>query len=128
MASFIEHVALFADDLEASRDFFVRHFGMKVVLDNSKAPVRGYFLAGAGGSVLEVIERPKGQTNANQRFVCHVAFAVDDLDATRKQIEAEGLVFETDTIVETPEFRTAFFRDPEGNRIQILKRAVSLVG
>jgi catechol 2,3-dioxygenase-like lactoylglutathione lyase family enzyme len=105
MASFIEHVALFADDLEASRDFFVRTFGMKVVLDNSKAPVRGYFLAGEGGSVLEVIERPKGQSNANQRFVCHVAFAV-----------------------ETPEFRTAFFRDPEGNRIQILKRAVSLVG
>jgi hypothetical protein len=42
-------------------------------------------------------------------------------------IEAEGLVFETDTVVDTPEFQTAFFRDPEGNRIQILKRLKSLV-
>ncbi|MFM7131120.1 MAG: VOC family protein [bacterium] len=127
MTSSIEHVALFADDLEASRDFFMRVFGMRVVLDNSKAPVRGYFLANESGSVLEVIERPKGETNANQRFVCHVAFAVDDVAAARQAIEAEGLVFETDTVVDTPEFQTAFFRDPEGNRLQILKRLKPLV-
>ena len=127
MKSSIEHVALFADDLEASRDFFMRVFGMRVVLDNSKAPVRGYFLANESGSVLEVIERPKGETNANQRFVCHVAFAVDDVAAAQKAIEAEGLVFETDTVLDTPEFQTAFFRDPEGNRLQILKRLKPLV-
>lgn len=127
MANAIEHVALFADDLEASRDFFVATFGMRVVLDNSKAPVRGYFLAGDGGSVLEVIERPAGKTNADQRFVCHVAFAVDDVAEARKRIESQGLVFETDTVVDTPEFQTAFFRDPEGNRIQILKRLTPLV-
>ncbi|MFM7316576.1 MAG: VOC family protein [Isosphaeraceae bacterium] len=127
MKSSIEHVALFADDLEASRDFFMRVFGMRVVLDNSKAPVRGYFLANESGSVLEVIERPKGETNANQRFVCHVAFAVNDVASARQAIEAEGLVFETDTVVDTPEFQTAFFRDPEGNRLQILKRLKPLV-
>jgi len=127
MKSSIEHIALFADNLEASRDFFIRFFGMRVVLDNSKAPVRGYFLANEGGSILEVIERPKGQTNANQRYVCHVAFAVEDVLETRRLIEAEGLVFETDTVVDTPEFHTMFFRDPEGNRIQILKRLNPLV-
>ena len=127
MASSIEHVALFADNLEASRDFFIKFFDMRVVLDNSKAPVRGYFLANDGGSILEVIERPKGQTNANQRYVCHVAFAVEDVLETRRLIEAEGLLFETDTVVDTPEFHTMFFRDPEGNRIQILKRLNPLV-
>lgn len=127
MKSAIEHIALFADDLEASRDFFMRVFDMRVVLDNSQAPVRGYFLVAEGGSVLEVIERPKGETNANQRYVCHVAFAVDDVATARAKIEAEGLVFETDTVVDTPEFQTAFFRDPEGNRLQILKRLKSLV-
>ena len=127
MKSSIEHIALFADNLEASRDFFIRFFGMRVVLDNSTAPVRGYFLANEGGSILEVIERPKGQTNANQRYVCHVAFAVEDVLETRRLIEAEGLVFETDTVVDTPEFHTMFFRDPEGNRIQILKRLNPLV-
>lgn len=127
MKSSIEHVALFADNLEASRDFFMRVFDMRVVLDNSKAPVRGYFLANDWGSILEVIERPKGQSNANQRYVCHLAFAVEDVARARQAIEAEGLVFETDTVVDTPEFQTCFFRDPEGNRLQILKRLKPLV-
>jgi len=127
MKSSIEHIALFADNLEASKDFFVRLFDMRVVLDNSKAPVRGYFLANESGSVLEMIERPQGQTNSDQRYVCHVAFAVEDVESARRVIESEGLVFETDTVVDTPEFKTAFFRDPEGNRIQILKRIKSLV-
>lgn len=127
MKSAIEHVALFADNLEASRDFFMQIFDMRVVLDNSKAPVRGYFLVADGGSVLEVIERPKGESNANQRYVCHLAFAVEDVAEARAKIEAAGLVFETDTVVDTPEFQTAFFRDPEGNRIQILKRLKPLV-
>ena len=100
---------------------------MRVVLDNSKAPVRGYFLANESGSVLEMIERPQGQTNSDQRYVCHVAFAVEDVESARRVIESEGLVFESDTVVDTPEFKTAFFRDPEGNRIQILKRMKSLV-
>ena len=127
MKSSLEHVALFAKDLEKSKDFFARIFDMRVVLDNSKAPVRGYFLANESGSVLEVIERPEGQTNANQRYVCHLAFAVEDVQTARKVIEAEGLVFETEMVVDTPEFQTAFFRDPEGNRIQILKRLIPLV-
>lgn len=127
MKSAIEHVALFADNLEASRDFFIQFFDMRVVLDNSKASVRGYFLVADGGSVLEVIERPKGESNANQRYVCHLAFAVEDVAEARAKIEAAGLVFETDTVVDTPEFQTAFFRDPEGNRIQILKRLKPLV-
>ncbi len=127
MKSSIEHIALFADDLESSKDFFVRLFDMRVVLDNSKAPVRGYFLANESGSVLEMIERPQGQTNSDQRYVCHVAFAVEDVESARRVIESEGLVFETDTVVDTPEFKTAFFLDPEGNRIQILKRMKSLV-
>ncbi|RLT07654.1 MAG: VOC family protein [Planctomycetota bacterium] len=127
MKSSIEHIALFADNLEASKDFFVRLFDMRVVLDNSKAPVRGYFLANESGSVLEMIERPQGQTNSDQRYVCHLAFAVEDVESARRVIESEGLVFETDTVVDTPEFKTAFFLDPEGNRIQILKRMKSLV-
>ena len=127
MKSSIEHIALFADDLEASKDFFVRLFDMRVVLDNSKAPVRGYFLANESGSVLEMIERPQGQTNSDQRYVCHLAFAVEDVESARRVIESEGLVFETDTVVDTPEFKTAFLLDPEGNRIQILKRMKSLV-
>ena len=122
----MEHFALFADDLGALKDFYVDEMGMTILLDNTKAPVRGYFLGDEKGTSLEIIERPPGAEGANQRFVCHVAFFVADVPATRARLEAKGLVFETETAVETDAFRTCFFRDPQGNRLQLVWRAKPL--
>ena len=83
---------------------------------------RGYFLADDAGMALEIIGRPEGEPGVNQRWVCHIALAVDDFSATRAALERRGLVFETDTVVENASFRTAFFNDPEGNRCQIAWR------
>src|SRR3954452_12394729 len=95
----IEDVALFADDLEGLCRFYQEAFGLRVVQDNSRAPVAGYFLAGEEGTALEIIARPPGEANVNQRYICHVAFWVDDYDAARSALEARGIAFETDTAV-----------------------------
>jgi glyoxylase I family protein len=118
----IDHFALFGDDLEALHRFYTANFGLRVVQDNSAARVRGYFLADDRGAVLEIIERPPHSAVGDTRYLCHVAFAVDDLDAARARLEAQGCTFEDDTRVETDAFRTAFFRDPAGNRCQIAWR------
>ena len=115
----IDHFAVFGHDLEALRQFYVETMGLRVVLDNSQAPVRGYFLADPSGVVLEIIERPQDVAAVETRHACHVAFGVDDLDATQAKLEAQGAQFETQSRVETETFRTAFFRDPGGNRCQI---------
>jgi glyoxylase I family protein len=122
----IEHFALFADDLDSLRRFYEDAFGMRVVLDNSKAPVRGYFLADDGGSVLELIERPGGVPAADTRYVCHTAFWVEDYPAAKAALERRGVVFETDTEVRTAAIQTGFFNDPEGNRCQIVWRSSPL--
>jgi glyoxylase I family protein len=122
----MEHFALFADDLEALRDFYMGVMGMTLLLDNSKAPVAGYFLGDENGTSLEIIARPPGAESANQRYVCHIAFSVDDVPATRADLESKGFVFETDTVVDTDAFKTCFFRDPQGNRLQIVWRAKPL--
>ena len=120
----IEHVALYADgDPAALKDFYLAAFGMRVLVDNAHTTPPGYFLAGAeGGMALEIIGRPTGASNANQRYVCHVAILVDDVAATRRVIEARGLTFETDTAVANDSMTTCFFADPAGNRIQIVHR------
>ncbi len=123
----IEHFALFADDLETLRTFYAETMGLRVVLDNSRAPIPGYFLADDGGSVLEIIARPAGIADVNTRFVCHVAFLVDDFATARAALERQGAQFETDTKVVTDDFRTAFFQDPGGNRCQIVWRSRPLV-
>lgn len=124
----IEHVALFANDLPALRDFYVKVFGMSLLLDNSKAPVPGYFLGDDRGTSLEIILRPPGAEHGDQRYVCHVAFFVNDVRAKRAELTAMGLSFETEIDIDTDDFKTCFFRDPELNRIQLVWRAKPLGG
>ena len=119
----IEHFALFTDDLEALRAFYVEAFGLRVVVDNSQAPVAGYFLADDAGVALEIIARPPGLPAPETRYACHVALKVPNHDAARSSLEALGVRFEAGTEVRTEGFQTSFFRDPAGNRLQIVERA-----
>jgi glyoxylase I family protein len=122
----IEHFALFADDLAGLRTFYEEALGLRMILDNSTAPVAGYFLADDGGCVLEIIARPPGTPKGSTRFLCHAAFWVDDYDVSKSALQKRGAVFEADTAVENDSVKTAFFDDPDGNRLQIVWRAKPL--
>jgi glyoxylase I family protein len=124
----IEHIALFAADLQGLRAFYEKAMGMHVILDNSKAETPGYFLADDHGAVLELIARPAEVPAVNTRYVCHLAFLVDDVAEARARLERMGMRFERDTEVNNAIMRTAFFNDPEGNRVQIVRRAKPLQG
>jgi glyoxylase I family protein len=118
----IEHFALFGPDLEALREFYERAFGLRVIVDNSRAAVRGYFLADDAGTVLELIERPVGEEAAATRYMCHVAFFAEEYGAARTKAVAGGATIERETEINRPEMRTFFFDDPAGNRCQVVWR------
>ncbi len=122
----MEHFAIYAADAPALKDFYVAALGLRVILESGGNPP-GFFLADDAGMALEIIGRPEGELAVNQRWVCHLAFSVDDFAATRVALERRGLVFETDTVVQNASFQTAFFNDPEGNRCQIAWRNPPLV-
>src|SRR5690349_5144048 len=117
----MEHFAIYADDAPALKDFYVEALGLKVIVESGGDPP-GYFLADENGMALELIGRPAGQSGANQRWVCHVAFWVDDFAAARDALAARGVTFEKETFVDNDTMRTAFFADPGGNRVQIAWR------
>ncbi len=121
----IEHSAIFAADPKALKDYYVDTFGLHVILDNSGATPPGYFLADDSGSALEIIGRPAnaGAGVLDTRFVCHTAFLVEDFAAARAELEKRGTAFETETVVDNDAMKTVFFKDPEGNRCQIVWRA-----
>jgi predicted enzyme related to lactoylglutathione lyase len=122
----IEHFAIFTNDLEPLREFYVKLFNLRVIVDNSKAPVRGYFLSDDDdnkGSVIEIIERPPGEPAPDTRYGCHVAMWVEDYDAMKAKLVSGGAVFETASEILTDTFRTGFFNDPAENRTQIVWRA-----
>ena len=122
----IEHFALFAVNAAKLKAFYVDVMGLKVVQDNGAATPPGYFLADDDGMALEIIGRAADEPTPKTRYVCHVAFAVDDVATSKAMLESHGLVFETETAVDKPEMKTVFAYDPEGNRLQIVWRAKPL--
>ena len=75
---------------------------------------------------IEVLARPEGESNANQRWICHLAFWVDDYASSRDKLASFGIIFEDETLVETDDLKTAFFKDPASNRCQIVWRRKKL--
>ena len=124
----IEHAAIFANDPSSLKDFYLKAFGLRVVLDNGKGTPPGYFLGDDRGTALEIIGRPSGVEGVNQRYVCHVAFVVEDVSAKRAELEGLGMIFEAETTVDNDSMTTAFCNDPAGNRIQIVHRKKPLGG
>lgn len=123
----LEHFAIYAADLEALKDFYIHVMGMKVARVGGGNPPGGYFLADGHGGAIEIIARPADQANANQRWVCHLAFWVDDVFGKKAELERLGIRFETDTAADDADIKTCFFHDPEGNRCQLVWRSRPLV-
>jgi glyoxylase I family protein len=117
----IEHFAIYGDDPVALKDFYVQALGMHVVFESASQPP-AYFLADDHGMAIEILGRPAGTSGISQRWICHLAFWVDDVAVTRAELEQNGIVFETETLADNDEIKTAFFNDPAGNRCQIVWR------
>lgn len=56
----IDHIAMYANDLEAVKDFFVKYFGANTGNEyhNRKTGFRSYFLSFDDGARLEIMNRP----------------------------------------------------------------------
>jgi glyoxylase I family protein len=121
----IEHFAVYADDPTALVDFYERALGLHVIVRSGGDPP-GFFLADDHGMALEVLGRPPGNADTNQRWVCHLAFWADDFANKRAELERIGIVFEVETLVMNDDMKTAFFTDPGGNRCQIVWRRRAL--
>jgi catechol 2,3-dioxygenase-like lactoylglutathione lyase family enzyme len=64
-------------------------------------------------------------TNIGQQFTAphsaHIALRVPDVEAARKELEANGVAFDGE-IFDTGVCHMAFFRDPDGNALMLHRR------
>ena len=92
----IEHIAMYVNDLEGARDFFIRYFGAvsNEGYHNKTTGFRSYFLSFDDGARLEIMkkcEMEDGEKTLNRTGFVHLAFslgsveAVDALTARMKQ-------------------------------------------
>ena len=94
----IEHIAMYVNDLEAAKDFFVNYLGAvsNVGYHNVKTDFRSYFLTFGGGARLEIMNKP-GQSddekNLSRTGYIHIAFSVgskEKVDALTQQLREAG--------------------------------------
>ena len=95
----IEHIALYVNDLEAAKDFFVRYFDAEpnAGYHNPRTDFRSYFLTFADGARLELMNKP-GMSDepkpAARTGYAHIAFSVgsrEKVDALTARLKADGL-------------------------------------
>ena len=82
----IEHVAMYVNDLEAARDFFVRYLGgvSNEGYYNAKTGFRSYFISFEDGARLEIMNKSglsDPEKELNRTGYAHVAFSLGSKEA-----------------------------------------------
>ena len=82
----IEHIAMYVNDLEKTKDFFEKYFGARsnAGYHNMKTDFRSYFLSFSDGSRLEIMTKPDLTDSGNllDRFgYAHIAVSVGSREA-----------------------------------------------
>lgn len=82
----IEHIAMYVNNLEKTRDFFVKYFNAKSNegYHNVKTDFRSYFLSFDDGARLEIMNKPDmhdDKKNLAKTGYIHIAFSLGNKEA-----------------------------------------------
>ena len=94
----IEHIAMYVNDLEKAKDFFVKYFGAvpNEGYHNKNTDFRSYFLSFDEGARLEIMTRPSmddAEKTPDRTGLIHLAFGVgseEKVDELTARLKADG--------------------------------------
>ncbi len=94
----IEHIAMYVNELEAARDFFVKYLGgvSNDGYQNETTGFRSFFISFDDGARLEIMNRPAMEDPAkpvNRTGYIHIAFSVgsiEEVDRLTRQFRTDG--------------------------------------
>lgn len=116
------HIALLTPDLPRLQAFYTETLGLPLVGEFSGHDI---VFVGTGETAIELIQQEGVATTQDVTGWAHLALEVADVDATHAALADQGIVFHVapmDFPVEAPALRIAFFRDPDGNEIELVQR------
>lgn len=117
----IEHVGLLARNTEYLKEWYVRVFGFRLVLDNGKET---FFIMAPDKSMIELIKTNEegGILGPKISGFRHLAFTVDEFDETVDKLKHEKIEIISEPKTSQDGTKIFFFRDPEGNILQLINR------
>ncbi len=123
----IEHIALYVEDLEENKNFFIKYLGAKANngYHNPRTNFRSYFLSFEDGARLEIMQRPEmvnlPKETARTGYA-HIAFSVgsrEKVDALTAELKADGYDVVSGPRITGDGYYESCIVAMEGNQIEI---------
>jgi catechol 2,3-dioxygenase-like lactoylglutathione lyase family enzyme len=110
------HIALRVTDYARARQFYTEVLEMPVL---GQIPGREIEFLGIGGTTIELMGGAEPESLAKpQAGLMHLAFEVEDVDATYRELRDRGVTFTIEP-KSVGDLRVAFFLDPDGNELEL---------
>lgn len=124
---YIHHIAIWTNDLERLKDFYLRFFNCNVSerYDNVNKQFSSYFLSFPNGARIEIMKRSditEGTDNENIGLA-HFAIVVgtkDQVDKQTKILEQAGIIVESYPRTTGDGYYESVILDPDNNRIELI--------
>ena len=123
----IHHVAIICSDYEASKYFYTQVMGFTILAENFREERQSYKLDLAlnDSNVIELFsfpDPPRRVSRPEAAGLRHLAFEVDDIEASIAWLDANNVSCEPIRIDEFTNKRFTFFADPDGLPVEFYER------
>ena len=123
----IEHVAMYVNDLEATKNFFVKYLGGRAseLYHNKKTDFKSYFISFADGTRLEIMNKPQIEDlskDIERTGYIHIAFSVGSkvrVDELTKVLGNSGYEVLSEPRITGDGYYESCILGIEGNRIEL---------
>ncbi len=120
------HVAIICSDYEASKRFYIDLLGFEIISELYRAPKQSWRLdLRSGDCHIELFtfpDPPPRPSTPEAQGLRHLAFEVDDVAQTVRELEAKGIAVEPIRVDELTGKHFTFFQDPDGLPLELYER------
>jgi glyoxylase I family protein len=114
----IHHIAIICSDYECSKYFYTQILGLEIIQEVYREPRQSYKLDLSlnGQYVIELFSfpnPPKRTSRPEAAGLRHLAFAVENIEESIKQLNQKGIETEPIRIDEYSDKKFTFFADPD---------------
>ncbi|MCS7055100.1 MAG: VOC family protein [Thermoflexales bacterium] len=120
-----EHIAINVTDAPKVVEWYVKNLDLVVVRSTNEPPYMTFVSDQGRNMMFEFYQQPVGVADyaSLHPVTFHIAFAVDDIEATRSRLIAAGATPEGEITTTAAGDRLCFLRDPWGVTLQLVMRA-----
>lgn len=123
----IEHVAMYVNDIEKSKEFFCKYFGAKHndLYEHKEIGFKSYFLSFDNGARLEIMsisDMIDSEKSTKRTGFIHLAFSVgnkEKVDEITRRLEGDGYSVISGPRTTGDGYYESCILDEEGNQIEI---------